>query len=122
MLHILARSLRIIICMPEDSRSAPAPDDPAVARAAQAGLHYVSDGQARDSATVIPMAQRCATPTRYSASARWYRSGGARRLARGSLAKAAAGARGDRQWEQVALEFLARAHRAGGSATRRTRC
>lgn len=31
--------------MPEDSRSAPAPNDPVAAHVALAGLHYVSDNQ-----------------------------------------------------------------------------
>jgi hypothetical protein len=37
----------------------------------------------------------------------------------GSLQKAAAAARGERQWEQAALRFLARAHRNGGTRARR---
>ena len=36
----------------------------------------------------------------------------------GSLAKAAAAARGERQWEQAALRFLARAHRNAGGPRR----
>ena len=39
----------------------------------------------------------------------------------GSLQKAAAAARGERQWEQAALRFLARAHRNGGRRARRGR-
>jgi DNA topoisomerase IB len=37
----------------------------------------------------------------------------------GSLQKAAAAARGERQWDQAALRFLARAHRNGGRRARR---